>query len=539
MLIRVSLAVAVALLLFAAPAHAGTYTVTGTGDVGGACAGLSCPSLRAAVEAANATPAVDDAIQLDAAEYTLGSQLTVLDELAISGDSARTTTIRVLDTGRALHVDAGVTATVQRVTIRGGRVIGDKGGNIVNFGTLTLEQARVTDGLADEGGGIANLSGALRIHHSLVDHNVASQFSGGAILNSASLPSDPTPGSLTITHSTFADNSASSTGGAISTEFLNTASIVYATIAHNSGGGRALVGKASMAASLLASNTGGACSSSGLTDGGFNVEDGTTCAFTAASSVKGVDPRLSATITNAGGGTDVYPIAENSPARDRVTNCAGQTDQRGIVRGTPCDSGAYEYTAGDSAPPPDEHHAQTAPPTPTPTPQPVNGVAAAPVSGKVLVKRPGSKAFVVLDAAAGLPFGTDRRHPRRRDRADRLLRAAPHASSTASSRSRSPATTIDLTLTEALATCPKRGARGGGARSPRRASCGATARARSAPAASTARRRPRHALARPGLLRRHADQGHQGRRRGPRQREEEDDRAPRRQAVPGEASALA
>jgi microcystin-dependent protein len=117
-LIRGSLALAAALLLTAAPASADIYTVTGTADGGGACTGLSCPTLRAAVEAANATTTVDDTIQLGAGEYTLSSQLTLLDDVALFGDSARTTTIRVLDTGRALQVNNGVTASLERVTIR-------------------------------------------------------------------------------------------------------------------------------------------------------------------------------------------------------------------------------------------------------------------------------------------------------------------------------------------------------------------------------------------------------------------------------------
>jgi hypothetical protein len=450
-LIRGSLALAAALLVIAAPAYADTYTVTGTGDGGGTCAGLSCPTLRAAVEAANATTAVDDTIQLGAAEYTLGSQLTVLDELVVSGDSARTTTIRVGDSGRALQVDANVTVTVEGATIRGGRVIGDKGGNILNFGTLTLERARVTDGMADEGGGIANLSGQLRVFHSLLDGNVASQFSGGAILNSASLPSDPAAGQLTVLHSTFAHNTGSSTGGAISTEYISTASITYATIAYNDGGGRALVGKASMAASLLAGNAGGACSSSNLTDAGFNVEDGTTCAFSKPTSVKGVDAKLSATLTSAGGGTDVYPIAEDSPARDRVASCTGQTDQRGIVRGSPCDSGAYEYTAGDSGPPP----AATPTPAPSPAPQPGTGLAAKPVSGKVLVKRPGSRTFVALDPTQGVPLGSTV------DVRDGVIELSDGSGHTARFfggifKVTKSGATIDLTLTEALAKCPKR-----------------------------------------------------------------------------------
>jgi hypothetical protein len=52
--------------------------------------------------------------------------------------------------------------------------------------------------------------------------------------------------------------------------------------------------------------------------------------------------------------------------------------------------------------------APTPSPTPTPVPTPVPGksVVGAPVSGKVLVKRPGGGGFVELDATQGIPLGS-------------------------------------------------------------------------------------------------------------------------------------
>jgi hypothetical protein len=48
----------------------------------------------------------------------------------------------------------------------------------------------------------------------------------------------------------------------------------------------------------------------------------------------------------------------------------------------------------------------TATPTPTPTPQPGKTVVVQPVSGKVLVKKPGSNQFTEVDASQGIPLGS-------------------------------------------------------------------------------------------------------------------------------------
>ena len=103
------------------------------------------------------------------------------------------------------------------------------------------------------------------------------------------------------------------------------------------------------------------------------------------------DPQLAAT-ADSNGETDVFAIAQGSPARDRFT-CSG-ADQRDLPRpqGTGCDAGAYEYAvpAPPVEPPPPPTPTPT-PPVPTATPTPAPGthlsVASEPVSGRGLDAR--------------------------------------------------------------------------------------------------------------------------------------------------------
>jgi hypothetical protein len=106
---------------------------------------------------------------------------------------------------------------------------------------------------------------------------------------------------------------------------------------------------------------------------------------------------LATTLASAGGTLPVLAITADSPARELAGACTG-TDQRGVARpqGALCDAGAFEFVAPAVQPP---VPTPTATPTPTPSPTPVAGqsVGAKPVSGKVLVKLPGSTTFVPLD----------------------------------------------------------------------------------------------------------------------------------------------
>jgi hypothetical protein len=106
-------------------------------------------------------------------------------------------------------------------------------------------------------------------------------------------------------------------------------------------------------------------------------------------------------------------------------------------------------------------------PTPTPTPTPVPGktVVGRPVSGKVLVKVPG-KGFVELDATQSIPLGSTI------DTKKGTISLTAKAGQTATFHDgifkiTQTKTTTDLTLNEALAKCPKKGAAHAAAKKPK------------------------------------------------------------------------
>ena len=119
----------------------------------------------------------------------------------------------------------------------------------------------------------------------------------------------------------------------------------------------------------------------------------------------------------------------------------------------------------------------------------------------MLVKTPGGK-FVALDPTQPIPLGStiDTKHGTIQLTAQQKAGAKPQTAQFFDGifKITQTKTTTDLTLNETLAKCPKqRSATRRPRRSRRRASCGATGRARSAPAASTA---PRPCAARSWLV---------------------------------------
>jgi predicted outer membrane repeat protein len=137
-------------------------------------------------------------------------------------------------------------------------------------------------------------------------------------------------GTLTVTNSTFSGNSAQGSGGGI---YNNQATMTLRnTIVANSHSG---------------GNCGGV-----ITDGGYNIDDGTTCGFSEANnSQPSTNPLLDPNgLQNNGSPTQTIKLLKNSPAIDAIpegTNGCGTeitTDQRGVSRpqGKKCDIGAYE-----------------------------------------------------------------------------------------------------------------------------------------------------------------------------------------------------
>ena len=175
---------------------------------------------------------------------------------------------------------------------------------------------------------------------------------------------------------------------------------------------------------------------------------------------------------------------------------------------------------------------QTPAPTPTPTPGArTRVVVIQPVSGKALVKLPGTTKFAAVDVT------------RASRSARRSTRARARSGCSRSRRPASPESALfydgifkvnqvggitELQLTEELASCPTSKARPPPPRrSRRRASSGATARQLPHPRPVQRGHRPRHEVARAGLLHHDAHARRQGRGVGQRLRQAQDDPAPR------------
>jgi predicted outer membrane repeat protein len=142
-----------------------------------------------------------------------------------------------------------------------------------------------------------------------------------------------------VTNATFSENSAAY-GGGIFSEGMATATLRNTILANSS------------ADSPLATS-GGNCYVIGgaRTDGGYNIEDGTSCYFSEANnSMPSTEPLLADSLANNGGPTKTVALKKGSPAINAIpedTNGCGTEitkDQRGVTRpqGEGCDVGAFE-----------------------------------------------------------------------------------------------------------------------------------------------------------------------------------------------------
>ncbi len=404
-------------LAAAGPARAADFSVTSTIDSpSGSCGPVDatgvhpCTNLRAAVAAANASLDAEDNILLTFAGTYAQDELTLQDGVTLFGIGPRS--VRITNPqGRILRIPAGAEVLVAGVTIADGSVVEQSGGNILNEGTLDLIQTHVTGGFASygSGGGISNTGGILTINESLIDDNDAT-FSGGGIDNESA--------TLNISDSTLASNTGS-TGSAIGTSGTgSTVSLVHVTFNVNVPGTTLTIANSGQDVttygSIFTTNVGSTplCGALKPTDVGYNLDRGTSCAFTGTGSVSNVDPLLSGGLTNQGGPTDLFSITTASPAANLVATCESGLDQRGYLRSASpfeaCDAGAYEIggtpivaipTPTPTPTPPVQTPVPTVTPAPTPTATPVAGqsVGATEVRGKVLVKLPGTNKFVDLE----------------------------------------------------------------------------------------------------------------------------------------------
>jgi hypothetical protein len=380
----------------AASARAETYTVGTTEDLTGTCqapASGTC-SLRQLITYENGlaeTPNPPDTIKVPApagvAFYDLANGvLTIFRSLSIVGAGARVVSIDQFSStaDRVFFVEPDPrTKAVPTVKITGlsigfghaNSANGLLGGDILNEGTLTLNEDEISNGTATEGsgGGISNNGGTLTVTHSLVSNNFSTNLPGGAggdtggIQNTGPNPVTGEAGKLNVNNSTISGNVSVLGGGIVSEgDTSNTTSITNSTIVNNNGGSSTANGGGLLAKqgtitvrnSIVALNDideplsgepiPSNCGKSGISSLGYNLESAADCGFTATGDIQNTDPQF---MTNGpqdnGGNTDTFALKASSPALDAIPssapNCTS-TDQRNIARpqGAGCDIGAYE-----------------------------------------------------------------------------------------------------------------------------------------------------------------------------------------------------
>jgi len=232
------------------------------------------------------------------------------------------------------------------------------GGGILNVGTMTVTGSTISGNTASFGGGFDN-NGSMTIDDSTISGNTTTFERGGGIANDR--------GSLTVRNSTISGNTSVRYGGGIVNGIFSVAGAVLdvesSTISGNGapfGGGVVTDPTTSTTTTLrntiVAGQTSGAnCAgifNGTVVDGGYNLEDGTSCGFNVANhSLPNTNPSLDpAGLKDNGGATNTIALMPGSAALDAIppgANGCGTTitrDQRGVTRpeGAGCDIGAFE-----------------------------------------------------------------------------------------------------------------------------------------------------------------------------------------------------
>ncbi len=195
-------------------------------------------SLQTAVDAATA----GDVLRLKGQCY---GHTDIDRDLTINGRHTTlfgTPTLTGYDSVQVLSVEAGVTVTIRRLTIRDGNTPGDTGAGIGNDGVLTLKGVVVRGNhTGSNGGAIANRGTMTFKGHTVVKNNHA-VFSGGGVYN------DATERATTLTmrgSSVIRRNHAGSSGGGVavlgSTLIMTGSSSIHHNTSAINGGGVAVV----------------------------------------------------------------------------------------------------------------------------------------------------------------------------------------------------------------------------------------------------------------------------------------------------------
>jgi CSLREA domain-containing protein len=338
----VAMAAAYALALGTARANTTTYTVDTTQDTSG---NNDC-SLRDAINAANGTPTLGSSCTTagsgnDTIQFSITGTIKLADplpeitdaRLTINGPAAPGITIDGQNNG-IMSVASVATLNLRNLTIAhgGGFEIATEisgGGGIFNEGTLTVTNSTFSDNSTRDGiegrGGGIDNEGKLTVTNSTFSGNTTIEQLGGG----GGIFND---GTLTVTNSTFSGNSAFDGGGIYNVSEAGTVTITNSTFfgnsASNMGGGISNEGSATLKNTIVAGSTGNNCSGT-ISDAGYNISSDNSCGFRATTSHNNTNPQLNpAGLRNNGGPTQTIALLAVSPAIDAIPH-ASCTDQTG------------------------------------------------------------------------------------------------------------------------------------------------------------------------------------------------------------------
>jgi uncharacterized repeat protein (TIGR01451 family) len=176
--------------------------------------------------------------------------------------------------------------------------------------------------------------------NSTISGNSASATGGTSAFASAVGGISNSGGSLTLTYSTLSGNNVSEPNGGFLPPVGGVSNFFDGTLTAQS--------------SLIAGQSGGpnCYGFAGSSDGGYNLDDGSSCGFNSANgSLSNTNPLLDpAGLQDNGGPTQTIALEPGSPAIDPIPPMANgcgttiTTDQRGVSRpqGAGCDIGAFE-----------------------------------------------------------------------------------------------------------------------------------------------------------------------------------------------------
>jgi predicted outer membrane repeat protein len=279
--------------------------------------------------------------------------MLTLNNLTLVNGLAHTAT-----TGETAHNAGGGIYNNNRISLYGVVIDGNHaklGGGIyntaangmtINTSTFQNNGADVENVAGERGGGIYSLS-SVTITQSTFFNNTATE-TGGAIENGPG-------GRLAISNSTFSGNSSVILGGSAIFNSGEITVMAYTTITNNMGGapGAALLSgpdTIEIRNSIIANNSGGDCSYPATSSIRWeNLDSDGTCNGFTITDAPALDP-----LADNGGPTLTHALTPSSPAVDAAAGDCVSVDQRNTTRpqNSACDLGAFEYSGTVPTPEP-------------------------------------------------------------------------------------------------------------------------------------------------------------------------------------------